>query len=233
MPSWRPSFPSHTGGVEGLLKLLGIGKPGRSQCVRLLAGWGGQTVIRKTAEGCSVCWRLAGSALGTRSHKRPLRFALESSVLRVRVSLARLHSGCQEPGQTSSRWRTCHARGSDLLPDQHHPHKNRARRSAPQEVSSWRNSSAASSSISSGAPCSPPVTLWSNVSVCTMDCSPQGSSVHGIPQACILEWVPISFSRTSSQSRDLTWVSCIASRFFTVSATREAREESSPAIIQE
>ena len=73
MPSWRPSFPSHTGGVEGLLKLLGIGKPGRSQCVRLLAGWGGQTVIRKTAEGCSVCWRLAGSALGTRSHERPSR----------------------------------------------------------------------------------------------------------------------------------------------------------------
>ena len=28
----------------------------------------------------------------------------------------------------------------------------------------------------------------------TMDCSPQGSSVHGILQATILEWVAISFS---------------------------------------
>ena len=31
-----------------------------------------------------------------------------------------------------------------------------------------------------------------------MDCSPPGSSVHGIPQARILEWVAISFSRGSS-----------------------------------
>ena len=32
-----------------------------------------------------------------------------------------------------------------------------------------------------------------------MDCSPSGSSVHGILQARILEWVAISFSRGSSQ----------------------------------
>ena len=32
----------------------------------------------------------------------------------------------------------------------------------------------------------------------TMECSPQGSSVHGILQARILEWVAISFSRGSS-----------------------------------
>ena len=32
-----------------------------------------------------------------------------------------------------------------------------------------------------------------------MDCSPPGSSVHGILQARILEWVAISFSRGSSQ----------------------------------
>ena len=35
-----------------------------------------------------------------------------------------------------------------------------------------------------------------------MDCSPQGSSVHGILQARILEWVAISFSRGSPQPRD-------------------------------
>ena len=44
-----------------------------------------------------------------------------------------------------------------------------------------------------------------------MDGSPPSSSVHGILQARILEWVAISFSRGSSQSRDQTqvsWVSC-------------------------
>ena len=35
-----------------------------------------------------------------------------------------------------------------------------------------------------------------------MDCSPPGSSVHGIVQARILEWVAVSFSRGSSQPRD-------------------------------
>ena len=40
-----------------------------------------------------------------------------------------------------------------------------------------------------------------------MDCSLPGSSVHGILQARILEWVAISFSRVSSQCRDQTWVS--------------------------
>ena len=41
-------------------------------------------------------------------------------------------------------------------------------------------------------------------------CTPPGFSVHGILQAGILEWVPISFSRESSQSRDWTYVSCIS-----------------------
>ena len=50
----------------------------------------------------------------------------------------------------------------------------------------------------------------------SMDCSPPGSSVHGIPQAGILEWVAISFSRGSSQPRDQTQVSCIAGRFFSI-----------------
>ena len=47
-----------------------------------------------------------------------------------------------------------------------------------------------------------------------MDCGPPGSSVHGILQAGILEWVAIPFSRGSSQPRD--WVSCIEGRFFIV-----------------
>ena len=49
-----------------------------------------------------------------------------------------------------------------------------------------------------------------------VDCSLPGSSVHGISQASILEWVAISFSRGSSQPRDRTQVSCIAGGFFTV-----------------
>ena len=48
-----------------------------------------------------------------------------------------------------------------------------------------------------------------------MDCSPPGSSVHGILQARILEWVATSFSRGPSRPRDQTQVSCIAGRFFT------------------
>ena len=35
-----------------------------------------------------------------------------------------------------------------------------------------------------------------------MDCSPPVSSVHGILQARVLEWVAVSFSRGSSQPRD-------------------------------
>ena len=55
-----------------------------------------------------------------------------------------------------------------------------------------------------------------------MDCSPPGSSVHGILQARILGLVAISFSRASSLPRDQTQVFWIAGRFFTVWATREA-----------
>ena len=42
----------------------------------------------------------------------------------------------------------------------------------------------------------------------TMDCSLPGSSVHGVFQARVLEWVAISFSQGSSQPRDQTQVSC-------------------------
>ena len=47
-----------------------------------------------------------------------------------------------------------------------------------------------------------------------VDCSLPGSSIHGILQARILEWVAISFSRGSSQPRDRTQVSHIAGRRF-------------------
>ena len=49
-----------------------------------------------------------------------------------------------------------------------------------------------------------------------MDCSPPGSSVHGVLQARTLERVAISYSRGSFWPREPTWVSCIAGRFFTI-----------------
>ena len=55
-----------------------------------------------------------------------------------------------------------------------------------------------------------------------MDCSLPGSSIHGIFQARVLEWVAISFSRGSSQPRNRTGVSCTAGRFLTSWAAREA-----------
>ena len=54
-----------------------------------------------------------------------------------------------------------------------------------------------------------------------VDCSPPGSSVHGISQARILEWVATSFSRGSSQPRDWTRVSCIGRRRATWEAPTE------------
>ena len=54
-----------------------------------------------------------------------------------------------------------------------------------------------------------------------MDCSLPGSSVHGIFQARILDWIAVPFSRGSSQSRDQTRVSHIAGSLYCW-ATREA-----------
>ena len=54
-----------------------------------------------------------------------------------------------------------------------------------------------------------------------VDCSPPASSVHGILQARILEWVAMPSSRGSSQPRDLSQVSHIAGGFF---STRKAEE---------
>ena len=47
-------------------------------------------------------------------------------------------------------------------------------------------------------------------------------TTHGILQAKILEWVAVPFSRGSSQPRNRTQVSCVAGRFFTNWAIREA-----------
>ena len=55
-----------------------------------------------------------------------------------------------------------------------------------------------------------------------VDCSPPSSSIHGILQAIIREWVGISFSRGSSWPRDRTQVSHIAGRCFNLCTTREA-----------
>ena len=58
-----------------------------------------------------------------------------------------------------------------------------------------------------------------------MDCSPSGSSVHGISQGRIPEWVAIFSSRGSSQTRDWTCISCgscTAGRFFTAEPSGEA-----------
>ena len=60
-----------------------------------------------------------------------------------------------------------------------------------------------------------------------MDCSLPGSSVHGILQTRILEWVAFCFSSGSSQSRDQTHVSCTTGWFFAFWATREALFHSS------
>ena len=59
-----------------------------------------------------------------------------------------------------------------------------------------------------------------------MDCSLPGSSVRGNLQARILKWLAIPFSRGSSQPRDQTQVSCIAAKFLTIWATREAQRGS-------
>ena len=58
-----------------------------------------------------------------------------------------------------------------------------------------------------------------------MDCSLLGSSVHGIFQARVLEWVAISFSMGSSRPRDRTRVSHISGRHFIIWATRGFSKE--------
>ena len=64
-----------------------------------------------------------------------------------------------------------------------------------------------------------------------MDYSPPSSSVHGIFQARILEWVAISFSRGSSWPRDQTHIPCVSCtdrQILYHCATREALTLTSP-----
>ena len=60
-----------------------------------------------------------------------------------------------------------------------------------------------------------------------MDCSLPGSSVQGIFQAIVLEWIAISFSSGFSLPRVRTRVACIVDRHFTVWATREVLKSES------
>ena len=72
--------------------------------------------------------------------------------------------------------------------------------------------------------------IWCDVTLVTqscptlcdpMDCSPPGSSVLGIFQARILEWLAIAFSRGCPQPRNWSRVSHCAGTFFTIWASRE------------
>ena len=58
---------------------------------------------------------------------------------------------------------------------------------------------------------------------CPTLCNPMDYTVYGILQARILEWLAFPFSKGSSQPRDWTQVTCIAGRFFTSWATKEAQ----------
>ena len=59
-------------------------------------------------------------------------------------------------------------------------------------------------------------------------CGLSGSSVHGILQARILEWIAIHFSKGSSETRGQTQVSCMAGRSFTIWATLTLESSTKP-----
>ena len=65
-----------------------------------------------------------------------------------------------------------------------------------------------------------------------LDCNPPASSVNGILQARIVEWVTIHFSRGCFWPRDWTQVSCIAGRVFTIWATRETPSQKLGIIVE-
>ena len=79
-----------------------------------------------------------------------------------------------------------------------------------------------------------PLFLWKVkvkvAQLCPTFCNPMGYTVHGILQARILEWVAFPFSKGSSWPRNWTRVSCVAGRFFTNWAIREAPVLWSPVI---
>ena len=87
--------------------------------------------------------------------------------------------------------------------------------------------------IFSFSPSSSPPAPTSHLFLCEpMNVSPPGSSVHGILQAKILEWVATPFSRGSSQPRDQTRVSCIASRFLLTEPPGKPPRKEDKAVIQ-
>ena len=74
----------------------------------------------------------------------------------------------------------------------------------------------------SGLPLPSPLVAQSCPTLCDpVECSPQSTSVHGIIQARILEWVAMPSSSGSFQPRDQTQVSHIAGRVFTIWAPRK------------
>ena len=81
-----------------------------------------------------------------------------------------------------------------------------------------------------GSPCPIPPPSWRSplwLTFCDpMDSSPPCSSVHGIFQASILEWIAISFSRGSSWPKDWTHVPCIGRQILYHRVTREAHRNS-------
>ena len=86
----------------------------------------------------------------------------------------------------------------------------------------WKVLSGDLAARSGKLPASWEVKLLSHVAFCNpMDCTLPGSSIHGILQARVLEWLAISFSRGSSWPRDRTQVPHVAGRHFTLWATRE------------
>ena len=74
--------------------------------------------------------------------------------------------------------------------------------------------------------CQEGVSEWVKVTQsCPTPCDPTDYIAHGTLQARILEWVAFPFSRGSSWPRNWTRVSCMAGRFFTNWAIREARKD--------
>ena len=72
----------------------------------------------------------------------------------------------------------------------------------------------------------------SSLSLCNpRDCSSPDSSVRGISQARILEWVAISFSRGSSRPKDWTCISCTAGGFFTTEPPGKPRKSEGMSLI--
>ena len=95
--------------------------------------------------------------------------------------------------------------------------KTRIEPSAPQPGGTLEQLSSVSSFLASNITESESDIAQSCPTLCDpVDCSLPGSSVHGILQARILEWVAISFSRGSSRPRDQTQMSRIAGRCFTL-----------------